>query len=415
MKGKMKNKKILPIYIKGLISGKYTLAQAAESTGYSKQWLCALKKKYLKIGNEVFINHHRGQIPVNKTPDNIRQKIVSTYKADYADVNFLYFCECLKEFENIKISYKTLSNILKSNGIKSPERRKQKVKHVHRPRLRRQCEGDMLQVDGTSFPWFYKNGDNKKYCLTGAIDDATGKITGLYLTENECLYGYMEILKQTCKNYGVPREIYSDRAAIFCFTPRKKNLARWEKLEVMHEKRTQWQRILSELNINQILARSPQAKGRIERMWHTIQGQLPVWFYKKGIKNIEEANKNLEKYINYFNSKYKVTPVCNDTFWLETPLNLKDILSAQFKRHGDKCGCITFQGTKFYCPDFDLTRKDILLCISEAGIFAKYKNAYYPLLPIGGYVQQSYGDALPQVVKNIIHRYLFTYAKKISG
>lgn len=100
-------------------------------------------------------------------------------------------------------------------------RLRKKIK-AHRPRLRRENEGDLIQIDGTPFEWFYKSGDNKKYSMHGAIDDATGKITGLYITENECLYGYLEILRQTIQNHGIPREIYSDRAAIFCVTPKNK-------------------------------------------------------------------------------------------------------------------------------------------------------------------------------------------------
>ena len=413
----VKHKEILPVYVKGLYNRKYTLRQAADSTGYSVDHLCRLRKKYALYGNSIFEHGNTGRVPSNKLDPELRNKIACLYIAEYSDVNFAYFTKCLDLFENIKVSLPVVRNILADYGITSPEAHKIKnTKVVHRPRLRRDCEGDLMQVDGTPFAWFYKFGDVNRYCISGGIDDATGKITSLYMTQNECLYGYLEVLRQTCNKFGVPREIYSDRAAIFCFTPRGPNLAQWEKLEVMHEKRTQWQRICEELHINQILAWSPQAKGRVERMWKTVQGQLPIWFYKHGIKTIEEANKALPKYVEEFNKQYAVSPADDDNFYIDAPKNLDDILCAQFNRRADSHGLITFQGTSFYAPTApDISRRDITVCINEHGIFARYLGKYYPLRPTKNFVQQVYGDSMPQVVVNIIYRYLYAYGKEISA
>lgn len=413
----LKNKAQLALYVRGLYQHKYTLKQASESTGYSIDHLCRLRKKYALLGNKVFEHGNTGRVPKNKLSTTLRQRIALLYSGVYSDVNFSYFCKCLKEFENINISLSTLRSIMDEYGFLSPESRKRKKKKpVHRPRLRRECEGDLMQIDGTPFAWFYKFDDNKRYCLTGGIDDATGKITGLYFTENECLYGYLEVLRQTCKTYGVPREVYSDRAAIFCVTPRGPGLAQWEKLEVMHEKRTQWQRICEELHINQILAWSPEAKGRVERMWRTIQGQLPIWLYKNGIKSIEEANREISRYIESFNKSYAVEADDDEIFYIDAPDNLEDILCAQFPRRADRQACVTFQGTTFYSPQTtDFALRDIVVCINERGIFAKYKDRYYPLVPIGRQVQQLTYDNMPQVVVNIIYRYLYAFAKEISA
>ena len=413
----LKHKAVLPLYVRGLYNHKYTLKQAAESTGYSVEHLCRLKKKYAELGNKVFEHGNTGHIPKIKLPEKTRQKIALLYSSDYSDVNFSYFCRCLNEFENIKVSLTTLRKIMNEYGFVSPEGRKRKKKKIiHRPRLRRECEGDLLQIDGTPYAWFYKFGDNKRYCLTGGIDDATGKITGLYFTENECLYGYLEVLRQTCAKYGVPREVYSDRAAIFCVTPRGKNLTQWEKLEVMHEKRTQWQRICEELHINQILAWSPEAKGRVERMWRTLQGQLPIWLYKHNVHTMEEANLVIAKYVENFNNAYAVKPFDDDNFYIDAPKNLDDILCAQFPRRADSKGCVAFQNTTFYAPSApDFSRRDILVCINESGIYAKYMGNYYPLIPIDRSVQQLRSENMPQVVVNIIYRYLYAFAKEISA
>ena len=413
----IKHKELLPLYVKGLYNHKYTLKQASVSTGYSIDHLCRLRKKYAVYGNKIFEHGNTGHVPKNKIDKKLREKIALLYSGQYSDINFSYFCKCLKDFEGIDISLASLRNIMKEYGLISPESHKIKNKApVHRPRLRRDNEGDMMQVDGTPFAWFYKFGDNKRYCLSGGIDDATGKITGLYFTENECLYGYLEVLRQTCASYGVPREIYSDRAAIFCHTPKGKNLAQWEKLEVMHEKRTQWQRICEELHIHQILAWSPEAKGRVERMWRTIQGQLPMWLYKNNVQTLEEANAIINRYIQFFNNNYAVDAADDDNFYIDPPDNLDDILCAQFPRHADSRGCITFQNTTFYAPDApDFSRRDVLLCINESGLYAKYQGDYYALMPTENFVRQVVGENMPQVVVNIIYRYLYAYAKEISA
>lgn len=414
---KQKNKAILPLYIKGLYNGKYTLRQAAESTGYTREHLCVLKKQYSLLGDTLFENRNRGRVPKNKTDPALAQRIALLYSGHYSDINFSYFCRCLSDFEGIDISLATLRKIMKEYGLVSPEahhRKKKKV--VHRLRLRRDCEGDLMQVDGTPYAWFYKFGDIKRYCLSGGIDDATGKITGLYITENECLYGYLEVLRQTCNTYGVPREIYSDRAAIFCHTPRGQDLAPWEKLEIMHEKRTQFQRICEELYIHQVLAWSPEAKGRVERMWRTIQGQLPIWLFKNGIDTVEKANAEIHRYIESFNKAYAVVPADDDIFYIDAPKNLDEILCAQFPRRADSSGCVTFQSVRFYAPEApDFSRSDVVVCINEHGIYAKYLEKYYLLIPIGHTVEQVYNDKMPQVVRNIIYRYLYAFAKEVSA
>lgn len=414
---KTKHKELLPLYVKGLYNRKYTLRQAAESTGYSVDHLCRLRKKYALVGDTLFEHGNSRRVPKNRIDPELARTIALIYSGSYSDINFSYFCRCLEDFEGIKISLASLRKIMKEYGILSPEAHKVKNKKpVHRPRLRRDCEGDLMQVDGTPFAWFYKFGNDKRFCLTGGIDDATGNITGLYFTENECLYGYLEVLRQTCARYGVPREIYSDRAAIFCYTPRGKNLAQWEKLEVMHEKRTQWQRICEELHIRQILAWSPQAKGRVERMWKTIQGQLPMWLYKNNIRTVEEANRQIHRYIESFNKAYARNPESDDNYYIGAPANLNDILCAQFSRRADGRGCITFQGTTFYAPTApDFARRDVILCINESGLFAKYKDVYYPLVPTENFVRETVSDQMPQVVINIIYRYLYAFAKEISA
>ena len=413
-----KYKTLLPVYLAGLVSGKYTLSQAASACGYSVVRMCQLKKQYELYGLSVLEHKGRGRVPVNKTPQSVKNKILALYSTPaYTGINFKYFCECLNHYENINIKYSTLRNIFAENNIKSPEaHRIKKPAPVHRPRIRRANFGDLLQIDGTPFPWFFRFGNNKKYCMVGAIDDATSKITALYITDNECLYGYIELLRQTISRYGCPREIYSDRAAIFCVTPKnKKNLTQWEQLAGLHDKRTQWQRILSDLCIRQILAWSPEAKGRIERLWSTLQKRLPTELYRAGCDTVEKANRFLINYVDNFNNIFGVVPMRPESFFVPFSGNLDFILAAHIPRRTDSRGCISFHSYKFNVLAPRVCCRDILLHISERGLYAYLDGQYYPLELVDDFIYDGLGETMPHVLQDIVYRYMFADSKTVSA
>lgn len=413
-----KYKSLLPAYLQGLAAGKYTLAQAASACGYSVVRMCQLKKLYLAEGLSCLDNKNIGHAPSNKTPQKIKNNIVALYATPaYSGINFKYFRECLEHYEGVKIGYTTLRSIMNEYGIKSPEAHKIKKPKVHRPRIRRDNFGDLLQIDGTPFEWFQRFGNNKRYCMVGAIDDATSRITALYITEFECLYGYLEILRQTIGRHGCPREIYSDRAAIFCCTPKKKaNLTQWEQLAGLHDKRTQWQRILDELQIRQILAWSPEAKGRVERMWLTLQRRLPTEFFKAGCDTVAKANAWLPSYIQRFNAQFGVEPMRPEPFFIPCSANLDEVLTAQVPRRTDSRGCISFHSYKFAIDAPRVCCRDCVLHISEAGLFARFPGDanFYPVRLLDT-LRSGLGETMPQVVADIIYRYMYAYAKEISA
>ena len=412
-----KCRKFLSEYLEMIIHKKISIVDAARKLGYTPQWLGQIKKRYIKEGAACLQHGNKFKPSHRKIADDIRKKIVTLYCAKYEGINFRYFSTCLKTDENITgVSYWTVKSILEAAGLKSPEAHKiKKHKEVHRPRLRREHEGDLIQIDGTPYEFFWKFGNKNKYDCHGSIDDATGKITGLYMTQNECLYGYLEILRQTCLKYGVPSEIYSDRAAIFCVTPREKqNLTAWEALAGIHDKRTQWQRVLSDLNIKQTLAWSPQAKGRVERMWETVQGRLPMFLFLRGADTVEKANKVLPEFIEQFNNEFAVEPAKKDSYYLPVPSNLNEILCAQIPRKTDHTGSLSFHSYKFTIQNCieNVAYKNILLCINESGMFARLNGHDYPLKLNDPYIAA--GD-VPQVLEDIIYRYMYAYAKEISA
>ena len=419
MTDKKRKEKLILHYLDGLTKKKYTLKQAAESTGYTIEHICRLKKKYELFGSEILIHGNTNRVPKNKTSQNTINKILVLYATDdYKDLNFATFRDALEDYENIKVSYNTLRAIMLRAKIKSPEAHKIKKRDVvHRPRIRRQQEGDLIQIDGTPYEWFKKSGDWNKYCMSGAIDDATGKLTAAYMTENECLYGIMELFRMTAKKHGLPREAYMDRAAWACVTPRQKNcLSLVEQLAGVHEKRTQIQRILDELNIKQILAWSPQAKGRVERMWETIQGRYPIWAKKHGITNCEQANARMQEFIDYFNKKWAVEPAKKQTAWSVVPEDINEILMAQFPHKTNVNGVFKFHSYQFAVTNCAfVANKKFMLCVSQNGLSAKMPDGkYYPVELLDN-ITYGAGETMPDVVRNIIYENLLSPAKEISA
>ena len=229
------------------------------------------------------------------------------------------------------------------------------------------------------------------------------------------------MLRQTVKKYGVPREIYSDRAAIFCVTPKgkkngrkKQEITKWEELECLHDKKTLWQRILGELGINQILAWSPQAKGRVERMWETLQGQVPMWLKKNGLDTVGKANAELYKYALEFNSRYSVEAKEKENFYLPGPENLSDILQCRISRKTDLSGCFSFHSYKWRVNYVYSAARHFELCISEKGISAYMNGNYYPVEILED-VLDGLGETMSQVLKNIVYRYMLAEAKEVSA
>lgn len=411
-----KNKENFEFYIKGLLTGDFTLKQVASITGYSTRQLTNIKKRYSKQGVKAFENRHKGMKPKNRIPNNKKRQIVNIYKTDFLGYNFHFFVQALGEFYDLHYSYKTVYNILTKNGIKSPENRKvKKTKPVHRPRYRRERGGELVQIDATPYQWFSWCGDTSYYTLHGAIDDAEGCITGLCMTEHECSYGYYDILEQTLDNRGVMLEIYSDRSAIFCVTPKDKyKLSPLEQLKGLHEKRTQWQRILDDLQIKQILAWSPQAKGRVERMWRTLQGRLPWYFKRYKIKTIEAANAFLKKeYIKIFNDEFAIKQE-KKAIWRQPPKNYKEHLCSKFERTTDNSGVISFQGYKFQIEAPHCAKKTIEICVYKDSIKALVDGMYYSVKLLEN-LTDGIGEQMSTSLKNIIYQYMLTDAKKVSA
>lgn len=405
--------------IQACIEGKCTVKQVATALGLSERRVKQIKKEVKENGVKSIQHGNRGRKPKNTIPDETKRRILELRSSyEYQISNFKHFQELLKEHENIDISYSALYNILKKAGIKSPK--KHRKTKLHHRRKRKESEGMMLQADGTPFDWF---GVGEKYSLHGFIDDATGKITGLYMCKNECLLGYLEVLRQTIENYGIPISLYPDKYSVF-FPPKKVNdhITIEEQLSGREKGITQFGRIVEELGIEMFPASSPQAKGRIERLWETLQSRLVTEFRIHKIKTIEKANEFLKSYIEKYNKQFSVTAMNSKSVYLKLPkrYNLDELLCVRFERIIDNAGVFSLNNSKFQVLDNSLPPKSkVEIYLSQKiGMRVKHNNKIYDVQPLDMISKEQidnnsceYHIWLPDVVIELLKEYYLKDAK----
>lgn len=203
----------------------------------------------------------------------------------------------------------------------------------------------MLQMDASPFDWL-NNGE--KYSIHGAIDDATGKAVALYMCKEECLHGYFEVMRTVITGNGIPISLYADRHTIF-ISPKDDKLTVEDQLEGVMVNDTQFGRAIRQLGITLIKARSPQAKGRVERLWETLQSRLPIEFALKDITTVDAANTFLTGYINEYNTQFAVEAEESEKAYreLSPSLCLDNILCIIQKRTFDNGGVFSFYSRTF--------------------------------------------------------------------
>ena len=366
-----------------VMKGNLSLQEAASALGISRRQVLRLKKGVQRQGAAALIHKNTGRKPAHALDESLAAKIVALKRSDlYQQANFLHFQELLLRQEQISISYSALHAVLVGAGLNSPKKRR-RIK-AHRRRKRKAQAGLLVQMDATPFEWF---GGAEKFSLHGAVDDATGAIVGLYLTKNECLHGYFEVTRQLLANHGIPVSIYADRHAIFLSRNAGK-LSLEDQLGGKVVNDTQFGRAMSEFGITLIPARSPQAKGRVERLWETLQSRLPVEFALANITTIDQANSYLVSYIALFNQQFSVEPVSPESAFRPVPSNLDPdtILCVKMARVLDSGRVFSFYNRYFLLvphssPEPPAKAKVQVLISPRLGIRAKYKDTLFQVLP----------------------------------
>ena len=276
--------------------------EAAGLMGLSLRQVRRLLAGYRKEGVAALAHGNRGRSPVHRISEDTRKQVVALAQGPYLGLNHYHLQETLAEREKLILSRSSLWRILRAAGIASPRRRR-RPQHRHR-RERYPQEGMLLQVDGSRHDWL--QGRGPYFTLIGAIDDATGTVPYALFREQEDAQGYFLMLREVIGNKGIPLALYSDRHSIF-----RVNLKQEESLEEQlagERQPTQMGRALKELAIQLIVALSPQAKGRVERLWGTFQDRLVSELRLAGAATIAEANQVLWDFLPRYNNRFAVPP-----------------------------------------------------------------------------------------------------------
>lgn len=203
------------------------------------------------------------------------------------------------------------------------------------------------------------------------------------MCEHECLLGYLEATRQMLTNYGSPKCVYPDKYSVF-FPAKSQKLTVEEQLEGKDKPTTQFGRIMDELGIEMFPASTSQAKGRIERLWETLQDRLVTEFKINGIKTIEEANKFLPSYIKKYNKKFAIAPENNEKKFVKVPdyIDLDILLSSKFTRVIDNSGCFTIKNKKFQILNNNILPgvKVEIFMSKKIGIIVKHNNTKYKVV-----------------------------------
>ncbi len=294
-------------------AGRITADEAARVLQLSVRQVRRLLAGYRSEGLAGLVHGNRGRPPVHRTPTELRERLVGLARTRYAGVNRAHLAELLAEREGITIAERTLRRILDEAGV-GPARRRRPPKHRSR-RDRMPRAGLLLQVDGSRHDWLESRGP--LLTLVGGIDDATSHVTGGTFRLAEDAAGYFTMLTQTAQRFGLPGALYSDRHGIFIVEKnRPPTLA-----EQLAGKQTFTQvgRALDELDIGWIPARSPQAKGRVERLWGTLQDRLISELRLAGAATLHDANAVLATYLPRHNERFGVPAADPVPAWRPLP------------------------------------------------------------------------------------------------
>ena len=286
-----------------LVAGQLTGHQAADLLGVSERQVRRIKREYEREGPAGLLHGNRGRQPVNRLPDVLREHVVELAKGTYAGFNQQHFTEKLVEVERLQVGRMSVRRILLSAGLASPRPTAQ-PKHRRR-RERMPQPGMLLQADASQHRWLGPEGGY--LTLIGGVDDATGTVPWAVFREHEDAAGYMEWLQAVVRTEGRPQAIYVDRHGIFRKTTRREPRSLEEQL-AGRQLPTQFGRVLEELDIHAIYALSPQAKGRIERLWRTFQDRLVSELRLAGANTLEDANRVLQTFLLDFNARFAVPP-----------------------------------------------------------------------------------------------------------
>lgn len=300
-----------------LAGGLISSGQAAELLNLSERQVRRLAAALGSDGPAGLIHGNRGRRPSNAVTEAITARVIELATTTYRGFNQHHLTEMLAEHEGIDLSRSSVRRILSAAGVPAVRRRRPPRHRSRRDRYPR--EGLLLQLDASRHDWLEERGP--RLSLVGAIDDATGLVPWACFREQEDAHGYFLLMRHVVRRHGIPVAVYSDQHSIFRTT--KTAMPIEDQLEGDECRPTQFGRLLNELGVTLILARSPQAKGRIERLWGTFQDRLTGELRLAGAATRSDAEQVLSRYLARHNRRFTIPAADPVRAWLPWPATLR--------------------------------------------------------------------------------------------
>jgi transposase len=316
------------VVIENAVQGRISVAEAADALQRSTRQVKRLKQCFDPDDAAWVLHGNQGRQPINRLAEDIRRQVIELARGKYAGFNDSHLRDKLVQQEKIGLSRSTVRRILRQAGLSSPQKRRPPKYRARRPR--RAQEGMLLQVDGSWHNWL--EGRGPWLTLLGFVDDATGKVPAAHFqAEHEDSAGYLRLLRAVVEGSGIPLAIYRDQHSTM-----QRNDQHWSLEEQLAGRQlpTQVGRALEELGIEVIVARSPQAKGRIERLWRTFQDRLISELRLAKAASVEQANTVLAGFLAEYNQQFAKPPSQAGSSYrkLDRRLDLDRIFSLRYER-----------------------------------------------------------------------------------
>ena len=281
--------------LRDLADDRIRVSEAARLMGLGRRQVLRLAKAYRQRGPAALVSNRRGKRSNRSYPTSLRAEVISFIRERYSDFGPTLAAEKLSELHGIRLGRETIRQWMMVAGFWKD--RKQRMKPVHQPRNRRECVGELIQIDGSEHWWFETRGP--QCTLLVYIDDATSRLMHLQFVESESTFDYFSATRAYLERHGKPVAFYSDKHGVFRVN---------KKDAVGGDGMTQFGRALHALNIDIICANSSQAKGRVERANATLQDRLVKEMRLCGIDTIAAGNAFLPVFIDDYNARFAKAP-----------------------------------------------------------------------------------------------------------
>jgi hypothetical protein len=311
--------------LRAALAGKITNAEGAGALHLSVRQFIRVKHRFQADGAPGLCHRLRGRPSPRRLPADVRARVTALLQTTYVDVNDCHATEKLREVEGLLVSRASVRRLRRALDLPAKHRRRPRQHRARRTPEARM--GALVQLDGSPHAWL--EGRGPVMTLHGAIDDATGTVLALHFQPTEDLHGYALLLQQVGTAYGLPLTLYGDRFGVLV-----RNDAHWTLEEELqgHQHPTHFGQILRALAIGFQPAGSPQAKGRIERLWRTLQDRLVVELRLRGITTQAAANAFLPEFRADYNRRFTHPPADGHAAWRARPRDFADQLSCRYTR-----------------------------------------------------------------------------------